>query len=119
MYCIADINQNQVKARIKGVSGNSVVLSEQDVKKYKNVNNKNQLMSRTYTINEEKELYELYNTSKDMVCKNYLQIFNKLINNEPVYVLQQVFEKHGVDGNAVMNGAEVGIEHVLMIKKIQ
>jgi hypothetical protein len=48
------------------------VLSEQDVKKYKNVNNKNQLMSRTYTINEEKELYELYNTSKDMVCKNYL-----------------------------------------------
>lgn len=61
----------------------------------------------------------MYNQSTNNVCNNYLQIFDKIINDQPVYILQQVFEKHGIDGTEVKNGNQVGIQHVLMFKKIK
>lgn len=91
VYCLIDTIHQSTKSRIKGVSNNSMVVDEQLVLKYKKVNLNNKICSRPYTIEETREIYKIYNEMNNKVKDNYQHIFERLINKEKVWLLQNTF----------------------------
>ena len=52
------------------------------------------------------------------VKDNYQHIFERLINKEKVWLLQNTFQRHGVDGSVVKHDGQIEIENVLMFKRL-
>ncbi len=84
VYCLIGKDE---KARIKGVSNNSMVVDESIVIKYKWVNKKNEICSRAYTNDEIRDIYQMYNQLNNKVKDNYEYIFKWLINKQTIWLL--------------------------------